>query len=323
MVAFLAFSFFLDPISNLCLKDLSKEETAELTCRLQVDPTAQQRFYQAFGLNPQKQSPYIAEFFPYTSVKLLKDVFQELQLYDLAEMLEKVKSRELRPSRPLKEMKKLSNAGGRPSKFYSKAEVLMIKYSDRKTVPEGFYPDVGRIGCFFQALNSQNQITKLTVKVPGRAEDVLNILENRKGKEDDLDLMAKAKEAALKGYLESYESGYTTGHKILNHFDYPGNPLTEVERTELRALSVEACGPAIKKLLEKVIKEREQRKLKIEKIVEKIQQKKEELERYQGEKEKFQMAVSTVMDKWIHQAKDEGWLIKNVTLTYVSQLFVF
>ena len=293
-----------------------------------MDPTAQQRFYQAFGLNPEKLSPYmlnnIAEFFPYTSVKLLKDVFQELQLYDLAEMLEKVKSRELRPSRPLKEMKKLLNAGGRPSKFYSKAEVLMIKYSARETVPEGFYSDVERIGCFFQALNSQNQITKLTVKVSGRADDVLMILENRKGKEDDLDLMAKAKEAALKGYLESYESGYTSGHKILSHFDYPNNPLTEVERTELRALSVEDCGPAIKKLLEKVIKEREQRKLKIEKIMEKIQQKKEEMERYhQGEKEKFQMAVSTVMDKWIHQAKDEGWLIKNVTLTYFSRLFVF
>ena len=139
-------------------------------------------------------------------------------MYDLAEMLEKVKSRSLRPSLPMKEMKKLLNVSERPSKFYSIAEVLMIKYSARETVPEGFYSDVERIGCFFQALNSQNQITKLTVKVPGRADDVLMILENRKGKEDDLDLMAKAKEAALEGYLESYESGYTSGHKILSHF---------------------------------------------------------------------------------------------------------
>ena len=70
----------------------------------------------------------IAEFFPDTPVKLLKDVFQVFQLYDLAEMLEKVKSRALRLSLPLKEMKK--NASERPLKVYGKVEVLIIEYSD-------------------------------------------------------------------------------------------------------------------------------------------------------------------------------------------------
>ena len=47
--------------------------------------------------------------------------------------------------------------------------------------------------------------------------------------------------------------------------------------------------------------------MEIEKIVKEIQQKEEEIKRHhQGEKEKFQAAVSTVMDKWIRQAKDEG-----------------
>ena len=64
---------------------------------------------------------------------------------------------------------------------------------------------------------------------------------------------------------------------------------------------------AVKKLLEKVIEEREQRKLELEKTVKKMQQKLEEMKRrHEGEKEKFQVAVSTVMDKWIRQAKDEG-----------------
>ena len=65
----------------------------------------------------------------------------------------------------------------------------------------------------------------------------------------------------------------------------------------------------MKKLLEKMIEEREQRKLEIENIVKEIQQKEEEIKRHhQREKEKFLLAVSTVMDKWNHQAKDEGLL---------------
>ena len=277
-----------------------------------MNPTIQQRFYQAFGLNPEKLFPYmldkIAEFFPDTPIKLLKDVFQELQLYDLAEMLEKVKSRELRPSLPLKEMKKLLNASGRPSKFYSKAEVLMIEYSDREAVAEVFYPDVDRIGCFFQALNSQSQLTKLTVKVAEQSENALMLLKNRKAAEDSLDSVAKGKELALKKYLEYDE----IKHDIVGTRFKPLKEmichLTEEERTILLHCPIkESLGPKIKKLLEKVIEEREQRKMVIEQIGEKIQQKEEEIKRHnQREEEKFQMAVSTVMDKWIHQAKDEG-----------------
>ena len=279
---------------------------AELACRLQVDPTAQQRFYQAFGLNPEKLSPYmlknIAEFFPYTRVKVLEEVFQELQLNDLVEMLEKVKSRSLRPSLPLKEMKKLLNVSGRPSKLYNKAEVLIIEYSDRNAVVDG-YRNVERIGCFFKALNSQNQITKVTVKVAGQTENELIALRDGIATKDHLDSIAKAEEA-LKEYLESDESGYNEfPHRILRR-GAPDLLLTEDVRTEL---SVGDVRSAAKNLLEKVIEVREQRKLKIEKIVEKIQQKEGEIKRHhQGEKEKFQMAVSTVMDKWISQAKDEG-----------------
>ena len=87
-------------------------------------------------------------------------------------MLEKVKSRSLRPSLPMKEMKKLLNVSERPSKIYSKVEVLMIEYSDWIAV-EDAYPDVERIECFFIALNSQSQKTKLTVKVEGRTEKEL------------------------------------------------------------------------------------------------------------------------------------------------------
>ena len=286
--------------------------TAELACRLQVNPTVQQRFYQAFRLNPEKLFPSmlkkIAEYFPDTPVKLLKDVFQELQLYDLAELLEKVKSRELRPSLPLKEMKKLLNASGRPSKFYSKAEVLMIGYSDKEAIAEVFNPDVERIGCFFQALNSQSQLTKLTVKVAEQTENALMLLKNRKAAEDSLDSVAKDKEVALKKYLESDEIKYGIVGARYKQFRQMICHFTDEERTKLLEYPINVTSePKIKKLLEKVIEEREQRKMVIEQIVEEIQQKEEEIKRHhQREEEKFQMAVSTVMDKWIHQAKDEG-----------------
>ena len=59
--------------------------------------------------------------------------------------------------------------------------------------------------------------------------------------------------------------------------------------------------------LQRVIEYREQLNLNIEKIEEKIKQKEDELQgKLEGEKEKFEMAVSSVMDKWICQAKVEG-----------------
>ena len=275
---------------------------AELVCRLRADPTALQRFYQSFGLDREKESLYmlenIAELFPDTPVKLLKDVFQELQLYDLAEMLEKVKSRALRPSLPLKEMKKLLDASERPSKVYSKSEVLIIEYSDRNAT-EDAYPDVEKIGCFFQALNPQSQITKLTVKVAGQTENELMALRKSKETEDRLDLKAKTKEALLKERLGEPvpKSDYNVTMRMLS-------PLSYRFMKEERSASKEG---RTKKLLEKIIEERKQRTLELEKTLKKMQQKLEEMKRrHQGEKEKFQVAVSTVMEKWIRQAKDEG-----------------
>ena len=246
----------------------------------------------------------LAEFFPDTPVKLLKDVFQVFQLYDLAEMLEKVKSRALRLSLPLKEMKK--NASERPSKVYNKVEVLMIEYSDWTAV-EDAYPDVERIGCFFLALNSQNQITKLTVTVAGRTEELI-ALRKSKDTEDNLDLVAKVKEAFLKKHLEEQipksDHNVRTGAKRSAKKISYDLRLTEEERSVFQE-----GGPAVKKLLEKMTEEREQRKLEIGKIVKEIQQKEEEIKRHhQRENEKFQMAVSTVMNKWNHPGKDEGLL---------------
>lgn len=63
----------------------------------------------------------------------------------------------------------------------------------------------------------------------------------------------------------------------------------------------------MKMKLERLIEYRGKLNRNIEKIEEKIKQKKEELEGERGgEKEKFQIYVSSVVDKWICQANDEG-----------------
>lgn len=177
---------------------------------------------------------------------------------------------------------------------------MIIEQSDRNAVVDA-YPHVEGIGSFFQALNSRSQITKLTVKAAGQKESELIILKDRKAREDHRDLIAKAKEATFKELLEG-----KVGVSYSNVIDLCGFEDLYELNTELKALSLEE-RPAIKKRLEKIIEEREERKMEIEEIVEKIQQKGEEIKRHhQGEKEKFQAAVSTVMDKWIRQAKDEG-----------------
>ena len=106
--------------------------TTELTSRLSSDPTALDRFYRSLGLDSTKIYSRrgqwsITEFFPDNPIKMLKEVFEALKLYDLVELLERVtKPRTLHPALSLKEIETLQDASDHPTKFYSKAEVLII-----------------------------------------------------------------------------------------------------------------------------------------------------------------------------------------------------
>lgn len=139
--------------------------TTELTSRLLSDPTALDRFYRSFGLDSTKFYSRrgqwsITEFFPDTPIKMLKEVFEALKLYDLVELLERVtKPRTLHPALSLKEIETLQDASDRPTKFYSKAEVLIIQ-SDENVVGN----NAEKICTFFRALNSQTQVTSLSME---------------------------------------------------------------------------------------------------------------------------------------------------------------
>lgn len=135
--------------------------TWELKRRLEGDSFALRLLFEAVGLDPGLSWQHgimenILELFPETSVKLLKEVFEALQLYDLVDLLE-VKPRAFRPAFPLKEIRKRSNARNRPMRFYSKAAVLII---DSGTIPTQSNPQSG-IGAFFKELDPLSKETRV------------------------------------------------------------------------------------------------------------------------------------------------------------------
>ena len=121
----------------------------------------------------------ISELFPDTPIKLLRDVFEELQLYDLVGFLAKVKPRTLLLSVPPKEIRESLNASERATKFYHKAKVLIIEYIDEQSAVETCFKN---IGSFFEALHPESQITGVTVKVFRTTDKRYRQFEVSKGK---------------------------------------------------------------------------------------------------------------------------------------------
>lgn len=218
--------------------------TSELTSRLLRDPNALDRFYRSFGLNSTKFSSRprgqwsITEFFPDTPIKMLKEVFGALHLYDLVELLQRVsKPRTLHPALSLKEIENLQDARNRPTKFYSKAKVLIV-HNDEVIVSN----NAEKIGTFFKALNSQTQVTTLSMDPQ---KEVLNELSRLRGETEQLNFH--------RGVLEQERQQRMKGKNT---------KMTQIEEKE------------------------------------------EELKKVN---EKFLMAISTTIDKWVEHANDEGW----------------
>ena len=190
------------------MKDLSKEVTEELTFRLNRNKEIQNQFYRSFGLQP--DLPYdeltnIRNIFPDTPVKMLKEVFETLQLFDFAELLEKAtKPRTLRPALPLKEIEKLSNVSNRPTKVYSKAEVLIIELcGGPQTAADSDRNDAERVELFSKALNSQNEITTLTSNHLKKSFVELDYLVKVKKEEETFHRLEGERETYLKMLLKN------------------------------------------------------------------------------------------------------------------------
>ena len=155
--------------------------TQDLTRRLRSDKIALDRFYRSFGLNPMKlHSEKLLDskdLFPDTPVKMLKDVFEALKLYDLAELLEKAtKPRALRPVISLKEMEKLLSANNRPTNIYTEAEVLIIDCSGC----DGAGDSPKHFGSFFKTLSPHSEVTIMEAKVSRKLREELDTLMKEK-----------------------------------------------------------------------------------------------------------------------------------------------
>ena len=145
---------------NLCWKDLSEEVINELDTRLNGDQTAFKQICQSFGMDSSlffvRASVFskILGMFPDTLVKLLKEVFEALQLYDLIDLLEEGKplaTRSLRLALRLQEIEKLRNSDDRPISYHSSVAVLIIDFAETC--------DTEGIKKFFKGLNTKSEVT--------------------------------------------------------------------------------------------------------------------------------------------------------------------
>ena len=145
---------------KLCWRDLSSKVIRKLEGRLKNDQTAYKQICQSFGI---ERSPFfprarifseLLSMLPDTPVKLLKEVFEALQLYDLIDVLEEGKpraTRSLRPALRLQEIEKLRNSDDRPISYHSSVAVLIIDFE------ETF--DTEGIEKFFEGLNTKSKVT--------------------------------------------------------------------------------------------------------------------------------------------------------------------
>ena len=304
------------------------ELTEELTSKLNRNKDVRNRFYRSFGLDPdllhdEPNRRSIGTIFPDTPVKLLKEVFEALKLYDFAEFLEKAtKPRTLRPALPLKEIEKLSIVSNRPTKVYSKAKVLIIDVCG--AFENSADNDVETAGSFFKAQNSRNEVTTLKTDYFKELLADLENLARRLGEENRDDSRARTREGLLKELLKNKIPDSWIKLKAIEEFRelYPDELCLKEEDeicmqrmlrfntkkdeqllTEKTLFSKEE--PAMRNELKELTEKREQWKTERKPLIEKpIKEKEEELKK---EADKFEMAVLSVIDKWIElHPNDKG-----------------
>ena len=296
------------------------EFTEELTSKLNRNKDVLNRFYRSFGIDPDLLQDKlgrrnIGKIFPDTPVKLLKEVFEALKLYDFAEFLEKAtKPRTLRPALPLKEIEKLSDASNRPTKVYSKAKVLIVDVCEAcETSTDN---DVETAGSFFKAQNSRNEVTTLKTDSFKELLADLDGVAGGKRKEEYDDSMTQIRETLLKELLKNKiterwiklkareELGIGEAYMeleddvcmaLIRHFN------TLKDKQVLTLFSKEE--PAMRNELKQLTEKREQWKTERKPLIEK--QIKEKVEELKKETEKFEMAVLSVIDKWIELHLDD------------------
>ena len=277
--------YFFAESSKLCLKDLSDDVTTKLSEMLQADKAALEKFYQFFGL--QMGGRYdlkkINQMFPDTAVGVVKECFDLLRLYDLVEILEKVRPRSLRPAVSPKQIEKLQRADDRPTKYHSDVAVLIVDLTVEEDIVEREHAE--KIETFFKDLNSRNEVALISLGTSQETRELLGEIKKRNQR---------------KGY-EFREGSYTIDlEHILRHMDRLEKELEDVvqmeEGDEQRQNGLELRLSLLKK-------DELRHRGKLESVVKEIEQAKRDFEEL--EKDSTTKPISTAMDEWIH---NQGWL---------------
>ena len=242
-----------------------------------------------------------------------------------AEFLEKAtKPRTLRPALPLQEIEKLSSVSNRPPKVYSKAKVLIVDVCGAcETSADN---DVETAGSFFKAQNSRNEVTTLKTDSYKELLADLDDLARRNREERSDDSRAQAREAHLKNLLKNkfpdswiklktrerfreFSNARYIGEKFyLEQEAETSRQLTARFNTNkderlLTLFSTEE--PAMRNELKELKERREQWRTERKPLIER--QIKEKEEKLKKETEKFEMAILSVLDKWIElRPNDKG-----------------
>ena len=267
------------------MKDLSDDVTTKLSEMLQADKAALEKFYQFFGL--QMGGRYdlkkINQMFPDTAVGVVKECFDLLRLYDLVEILEKVRPRSLRPAVSPKQIEKLQRADDRPTKYHSDVAVLIVDLTVEEDIVEREHAE--KIETFFKDLNSRNEVALISLGTSQETRELLGEIKKRNQR---------------KGY-EFREGSYTIDlEHILRHMDRLEKELEDVvqmeEGDEQRQNGLELRLSLLKK-------DELRHRGKLESVVKEIEQAKRDFEEL--EKDSTTKPISTAMDEWIH---NQGWL---------------
>lgn len=286
---------------RLCLKDLSRLVTDELNQRLRADAAAMEKVSRFFGL---KGDPFsfsflpIENFFPDTSVSVLKECFEALRLEDLAEILAKVKPRALCPALSPEAVKKLQLSDHR-TKHYSNMAVLVVNIGKEKGIAT-------MIEKFFKDLNPRNEVCV----IPFTNLDEKYLVQRNIKQKERVVMFEISQEKQLRNRLEIQLP------ELKKRIDGEGQENSKIpEEGSMQRLNLRIYRPHQKApvKLESLIKiEMEERSLRAEleyrakniaKFREDIKRETEWIEDIERENSNTKSDLLTVMDKWI---QDQG-----------------
>jgi len=267
---------------KLCLKDLSRDVTRELNERLQADQAAMEKVHQFFGLKLTQQFGLdeLKDLFPDTPVSVLKKCFETLWIYDLAEIMEKVKSRSLRPALSPEQIEKLRK-DYRPTKYHSNVAVLVVDFSVEEDIVER--NEAKEIETFFKDLSSRNEVAIISLVSSQETREVLRGIEERNHRKG---YYYHLSEDILRKDLERTLQNKACVEKELEKVMHMEEKRASRQRLEQRMKQLKQQEFAFRRKLETVAEEKKQAERDFEKL--------KELNKETTKR------VSTAMDEWIH-----------------------